>query len=402
MESTTISELVAQKTYQGLAHLMRLHAQNIDLVKLGQALLESAIEDTSNVQAIMDAAIVVQFLGDQALALQLQQEALLVRRRYTIPARISPVALRVLALMAPGELMANVPIECLLEHSDITLECYYAAADDIDLKEIPDHDVLFFAMSESEANRPIMRAWAPILAHWPVPIINRPSAIPNVARDTASALLQPLSGVVMPPTYRVDRHVIESVLHGGKDNPLALPLIIRPIDSHAGHDLVRVDNLTILADELAKVSADTFFVSPFVDYSDADGQFRKYRVVLIDGVPYPAHMAISTHWMIHYMNAGMMESQAKRDEEAKWFETFDQEFAPKHRQALQAIYEVVGLDYLGIDCAQTQDGRLLVFEIDHAMVVHDMDPPDVFPYKHEPMQRIFDAFRRLLITRAKG
>lgn len=102
------------------------------------------------------------------------------------------------------------------------------------------------------------------------------------------------------------------------------------------------------------------------------------------------------------MNAGMMESQAKRDEEAKWFATFDQEFAPKHRQALQAIYEVVGLDYLGIDCAQTQDGRLLVFEIDHAMVVHDMDPPDVFPYKHEPMQRIFDAFRRLLITRAKG
>jgi glutathione synthase/RimK-type ligase-like ATP-grasp enzyme len=75
---------------------------------------------------------------------------------------------------------------------------------------------------------------------------------------------------------------------------------------------------------------------------------------------------------------------------------FDQEFALRHRDTLLEINRRIGLDYVGIDCAETQDGRLLMFEIDNAMIVHGMDPVDMFAYKKPVMQKVFTAFRALL------
>jgi len=34
------------------------------------------------------------------------------------------------------------------------------------------------------------------------------------------------------------------------------------------------------------------------------------------------------------------------------------------------------------------------------MIVHDMDPPDVFPYKSAPMRKLFDSFAAMLYRRA--
>ena len=56
----------------------------------------------------------------------------------------------------------------------------------------------------------------------------------------------------------------------------------------------------------------------------------------------------------------------------------------------------MGLDYFGIDCGETADGRLLLFEADVAMIVHSMDPPELFPYKQPQMRKIRDAFRDML------
>ncbi len=79
---------------------------------------------------------------------------------------------------------------------------------------------------------------------------------------------------------------------------------------------------------------------------------------------------------------------------------FERGFAARHQAALAEIHRRVGLDYLGIDCAETVDGRLLIFEVDHAMVVHAMDAVEVFPYKQVPMQRLFAAFRAMLMGAA--
>lgn len=382
----------------GLARLLRLHAAGENLSTLCNDLIQQATRDPEDACALLDTAIILQFHGHQDLARQIQREALTLCRHYRLPAS-RPAALRLLALLAPGDLMANVPIDCLLEGSDIDLDLYYTTGDDAEPSALPAHDLLFVAIGESDANRPLLAAWEERLAAWPRPVLNPPARIARVARDRAAQLLQGLPGLLMPPTLRTTRAELELAAAGGLPADL-FPLIVRPFDSHAGHDLNKVEDPRELSAALAATPGDGFFVSPFVDYRSADGLFRKYRLVLIAGRPYAVHMAISEHWMIHYLNAGMADSAAKRAEEAAFMAGFDQGFASRHAAALTAIHQTMGLDYLGIDCAETPDGQLLVFEVDPAMVVHATDPVDTYPYKQSCMQTLFTAFRAMLLSAA--
>ena len=82
-------------------------------------------------------------------------------------------------------------------------------------------------------------------------------------------------------------------------------------------------------------------------------------------------------------------------------ENFDSGFAARHAGALHELADRAGLDYFGIDCAETKDGQLLVFEAETAMIVHDMDPADLYPYKRMQMRKLFDAFCALIRERAR-
>ena len=81
--------------------------------------------------------------------------------------------------------------------------------------------------------------------------------------------------------------------------------------------------------------------------------------------------------------------------------TFDDGFARRHAAAFRALHEPLGFDYYSIDCAETRDGRLLVFEADAAAIIHLMDPPDLFPYKQPQMRKVFGAFDAMLRRRSR-
>ena len=82
--------------------------------------------------------------------------------------------------------------------------------------------------------------------------------------------------------------------------------------------------------------------------------------------------------------------------------SFDQDFAQRHATAFATLYDRIDLDYFGIDCAELPDGRLLVFEVDVAMIVHDMDCPQMFPYKQPTMQKLFSGLLSALENTAKN
>jgi hypothetical protein len=174
------------------------------------------------------------------------------------------------------------------------------------------------------------------------------------------------------------------------------PYIVRPVGSHAGQGLVKVSDRHELGQYLAGADVAEYYAAPFVDYRSADGLFRKYRIVMIDGRPFACHMGISTEWMVHYPYPEMLAHAERREEEAQLMRTFDSGFAARHAGALRSIAELTGLDYVGFDCAETRDGSLLIFEIATAMVVHDMDDPNMFPYKIPQMRRVFGAFHEML------
>ena len=111
-------------------------------------------------------------------------------------------------------------------------------------------------------------------------------------------------------------------------------------------------------------------------------------------------MAIADEWKVWYLNADMATSVPHRLEEALFMEHFDQDFSIRHAGALTRMSAELGLDYVTIDCAETRDGDLLIFEADNTAIVHDMDPPNVYPYKSASMQKIFRAVQTMLYRRA--
>ncbi len=393
------------KNFQGLAPFARANLASVNLLPLAQDLLTSATEDNTNATLLMNLSLALQSLGQHDLGIAIQAEALSIKRVYDLTAKHQPAKLRLLLLCVAGDIAENTPIDCLLEDTDIDIIFYYVSNDGALSSPIPEHDLLMVGICESDENAALLRALTPALSDWQKPIINHSERIVNTGRKVASLLLQGVAGLLMPSTLRLTHSTLANAMQ--ENLPLShvakntdFPIIIRPLGSHAGHDLERINNHQELGDYLARINASAFFVSRFIDYSAQDGLFRKLRVMLIDGKPYIAHLAISSHWMIHYVNAGMYEDAQKREEEKVMMENFDA-FVARHKTALEAIYQRTKLDYLGLDCAETSDGQLLIFEIDHVMVVHDMDPPDLFPYKHDIMLKAKNAFRAMLIQRCE-
>ena len=386
----------------GFAALMRMVFAEKDLKPLAAKLTARAQQNPRDANALMDLSTVLQLSFQREIAMQVQTEALKIQRVFSIPAAVQPAKIRLLVIMGACDLLSNTPVECLLEHSDVALDMLYISPGSPFPENVPDHDVLFVAISDSDENKPLLHELSHVLRCWSRPILNLPDPIALLPRDSTYALLNDISGVEMPCSVRASRQALAEIAAQRKPfadvlEPGGLPVIIRPVGSQAGRGLVKIEQATQLQDYLQAMPESEFYISAFVDYRSTDGLFRKYRVVLIGGLPYICHLAISSNWLIHYLNAGMAESAEKRAEEARCFADFDTGFALRHASALQAIYQRMGLDYLGIDCAETPAGELLVFEVDSNMIIHAFDSVELFPYKQTQMQKVFAAFRALLV-----
>ena len=333
---------------------------------------------------------ILQFLGQRDFALEMQRKALARQSVYRIEGPSVP-RVRLLALMGPGDMMDNTPLEFVLENSDIRLDLLFLQEDMALPEAIPDHDIAIVAVSDSDKNRLLLTRMEVMLAGWPRPVLNRPKHIIRCERESLFRLMADVSGLLVPVTRRCERARICEC---------QLPTTIRPRGSHAGKGLARLDNEEDVDAYLEQYPDEEFYVAEYVDYRGDDGVFRKLRVVLIDGRPYVCHLAISGHWVVHYHSASMHMSDSKRGEEAALMHNFDDDFALRHSEAFSAIAERLDLDYVVLDCGETRDGRLLLFEADIAGWIHAIDPSDIFPYKQKIMQKAFDAFRTMLLNRA--
>ena len=384
----------------GLAPLLQDALSGADLAPLANQWIERA-RSSRSANTLLDLSIVLELLRKRELALAIQADALKLSQHFRVSSFTAEHALKLLVLKTPGDLSTNTPVECLVHHSDIEVELFYVGPG-LPLPEAPpEHDLLLVAIAESNENRLSLEHLHRRLATWPRPQINAPEEILKLERTRACSLLSPIPNIEMPPTKQVSRETvrrlatfkpkIEDVLDGG-----AYPIIIRPVDSHAGRGLVKIESPTELLKYLDDRSDAEFFLSQFIDYRSPDGLFRKYRIVIMQGRPFLCHMGISEHWMVHYPYEEMISNLSRREEEKQSMATFDEGFARRHQSALSAIHKQIHLDYFGLDCAQSRDGRLLIFEAASAMLVHAMDSPESFPYKQAQMRKVFGAFRSML------
>jgi hypothetical protein len=387
----------------GMAKLAKLAFDGHNLRPLWAELIDKLLKGTADAGEGIDLSLIAQLLGDKQAGLAIQREVLLAHRLFRSPCVTRTPRLRVLALAAATDMGSNTPIEFLLEESGIELMMLYVIPEAELPVPLPEHDIAIVIASDSEDCRDTLAKIDAAAPNWPRPLLNPPKLVCNLDRDKLHRLLTGIEGLVIPATAGVTR---EQLLSSRSSDALpsvaaelAFPVIVRPRGSHAGNGLAKVDDAKAMRRYLEGREEGEFFVSRFVDYASEDGSFRKYRVVFVDGRPYACHMAIADRWDIWYLNAGMTQSATKRLEEETFMRSFDIGFGRRHQTALAAIAGRLALDYFTIDCAETRDGALLIFEADNTAVVHNMDPATVFPYKGPQMRRIFEAFAAMLERR---
>jgi hypothetical protein len=409
LERTDSADLVHYPSADriGFARLTTMAFEGADLRPLRDQIMSKISDGTAGAGEALDLSLIAQLLGDKEAGLAVQAEVLAFHQLFRSPCAVERPKLRVLALAAAMDMGGNTPIEFLLADSGIELSTLYVV-DGVELPApLPDHDVAIVIASDSEECRDALRKIERAAPLWPRPLLNPPQLVGNLDRDKLYRLLQGIEGLDIPATDAMTRAQLSGL--AGPDRPAAdiiaagvqFPIIVRPRGSHAGAGLAKVDDRAALVRYLVERPEQEFFVARFVDYAGEDGLFRKYRIVFIAGRAYACHMAVADRWDIWYLNAGMAFSEAKRLEEANFMRAFDVAFAFRHRRALASIAERVALDYFTVDCAENKNGELLIFEADNTAVVHNMDSPEVFPYKPSQMRKIFEAFASMLSGRAR-
>ncbi|MDR3525502.1 MAG: hypothetical protein P4L66_15540 [Acetobacteraceae bacterium] len=383
---------------RGAAMLAAAMAEGRSVAEIAATLGGPFADDAAMIAASFDTAVLAFLSGRSEVGLALQADLVAQARIFRVAPGAAAIRatrpLRLLGFVAAGDLQTNMPIEFITAHLPVLLDIVFVTADGGLPLVLPEHDVAICLVSDSRPD--ILHRLAATLAGWPRPVLNDPARVlgghlEKLSRDGISQLFAGSHTVLAPPSRTYARAVLcDAALEHD------WPILARPAESHAGRLLSKLDTSAELAAYLDSVAAEQITLTRFVDYSDADGQYRKRRIVLIEGEPHLAHMAISANWMIHYVNAGMVDSAAKRAEEAAAMDGFEDGFARRHAAAFDEIAAALGLDYVLIDCAEAPDGRLLLFEVEMAAIIHALDPVALFAYKQPHMQCVFEAFGRML------
>jgi tetratricopeptide (TPR) repeat protein/glutathione synthase/RimK-type ligase-like ATP-grasp enzyme len=367
-------------------------------------LLRRAVRlNPDDVQAHLGVYYLAEAQGDHDLAAHHQYEALSRKQVFSEPST-KPDAPAILILEAPGDFQANLPIGFVLSNADFHLH-RYVLVDGLPLRgpaELPHYDLVFNAISEPDRTAAQLLAAEKFIANQTKPVINRPDFVARTRRDIMAQMLAEVPDLIMPRAARTNRQALHDWIETGRpiDSRFGFPILVRPVGTHAGHNLERITNAEQLKTYLAELAGEDFYVTEFIDYSTpADGLFRKYRAILIDGIAYPFHMAVRDHWMVHYYNAHMELSASRRAEEEAFLADMAQDLGPRALAVFEKIGKIVDIDYFGIDFGLSPDGRVVLFEVDVAAIVHMMDDKEIYGYKHKYVPRVINAAKQLITDR---
>ena len=165
---------------------------------------------------------------------------------------------------------------------------------------------------------------SPGLGELALPAVNAPERVMQTTRDGVHRLLSAHAGVRMPATIRIRPRVRNDVTAMAGTAGLGRPFLVREPGSHGGTKLALLgagDRLDVL-DQFA-FDGREYYVTEFVDFRSPDGIYRKYRVIVIDGVLYPRHLVAATTWNIHAAErAELMGDPAYQREEEEFLRGF--------------------------------------------------------------------------------
>lgn len=361
--------------------------------------LALALDDTQAAAWQNLAAIHAQ-AGREAEAERCRARAYALQRVYVESA--GQPARRVLLLCA-GRSAGNVPFDLLVPtpHNARIKYAIDCAPPDEDA-QLPEFDLAFNAIGDPDIAGPLDERLTRFAQACARPVLNAPARVARTRRDRLPALLAGLDDVSTARCVRLEPQPEEE--DGARarrldEADLALPLLVRPAATHGGAGLVRCETPAQLDAALA-AQRGACYVSAYHDTRDTHGHYRKYRMIFVDREPYPYHLAISSHWMVHYFSAEMENARWKLDEEARFLADPAAALGARGMAAVAALGRRLDLDYAGVDFTLLPDSSVFVFEANATMLVHRERAGGELAHKNVHVQRIADAFERMMARRS--
>jgi tetratricopeptide (TPR) repeat protein/glutathione synthase/RimK-type ligase-like ATP-grasp enzyme len=304
----------------------------------------------------------------------------------------------VAVLAAPGS--ANTPTRFILDRSILSVDVFYVlpGADEMARRLSDSVDIVFNSVSDPDSAATEFADLTHLVAGLGTPVLNHPERIQATRRDRMRELLGHVDGCVLPRTLRCAAGDFTAAADFAR--AVGYPVLVRPVGSHGGDGLVKIETDAELKVPLAAYG--DVYITKFHDARSDDGWYRKYRLIIVDGVILPYHLAVNDDWLVHYFRSPTKEMSAFRDEEVLFLDEPEQTMGAVAFSALRQIAETVKLDFFGIDCAVDRSGRLLVFECNATMLVRDGEQPALVTAKGEAARRIRDAVTAMIERRITG
>ncbi|MBV8666821.1 MAG: tetratricopeptide repeat protein [Burkholderiaceae bacterium] len=317
----------------------------------------------------------------------------------TWPARQPTPEFRLLLLDTPGA--GSTPMKYLAGRS--SYECNFVpvlpdANYDLDLLHAK-ADVVFNMIADADNGAEILPYALELADKIDRPIVNHPRKIMATDREMIANKISGIPLARVPKTIRVAAETVAGGEWRKHLDEFSMPMLIRCAGMHGGDDFEKVDSVEGIDAFVFGHPDSTFYLGEYIDYQSADGYFRKYRVICLDGEVLPYHLAIHNHWMVHHFRTDMANQEWMRKEEEAFLKNMDDVFDARHQESLRAIGKATGLDYCGIDCSLDREGNIVVFETNATMLVHD-EKEATFAYKNPYIAKIKVAFDAMLARMA--
>jgi tetratricopeptide (TPR) repeat protein len=287
----------------------------------------------------------------------------------------------------------NIPTRLILDDRVFAVTAIYAEFFD-PTQALPDHALIFNAIGDADLCGVALSNAEKIVARSKAPVLNLPALVKATGRAANAGRLAAVPGVVAPAVRALTKAALAHA-------PLRYPVLLRAPGFHTGRHFVRVERQADLAAAIAAFPGAELLAIDYLDARGADGLARKYRVMIIEGVLYPLHLAMAADWKVHYFTADMAASGAHRDEERRFLANMATVLGPRAMAALAAMGTAMGLDYAGVDFGLRADGAVLLFEANATMVINPPDPDPIWDYRRAPIQHALDAAKTMLLARAK-
>lgn len=341
----------------------------------------------------------LKYAGEEQEAAWHRREAF--RDRSVIPllyrGKGAPISVLLLASTTGG----NVRLQGFVD--DRVFQLFIVCPEFYDLSvPLPPHQLVVNGIGDPEMSPGALEDARSLLGLTHAPVINPPAAVLATGRRENAKRLSGLPGVVTPITALMTR---EQISGSSAATTLArlgfeFPMLFRAPGFHTGMHFVRVESAAALPEALESLPGRDVIAMQYLDARGPDGKTRKYRVMTINGEIYPLHLAISSHWKVHYFSAEMADNAAYRAEDAAFLEDMASVVGPVAMRALRQIQATLGLDYGGIDFGLNQRGEVLLFEANATMAVNRPAPDERWDYRLPAYERIHAAVQKMLIERA--